>query len=356
MHQAILVGVAFLAGFVACHKFIKEHNYLQNTCVSSISEMIGNTPMLYLKLLSKRCKADIYVKCEFMNITGSGKDRIARAIVKEASCANHLVEGTSGSTGISICALANSSHNSFKTTIFMPDDQNNLKYEIIKALGAKLVKTQNASISNDTNYVSQAKHFAKSHKYHFCDQFDNLINYKTQYAETGKEILQQTKGKIDFFVMSAGTGGTITGVGLYLKENIPGVKVVLADPQGSSLHSLINFRTAYSNEQAEQSIKKHRYDSIVEGIGLDRITKNLQVGIDNNVIDFAIKISDAEVKQMASKVASEEGLLVCSSGALNLCACEKIAVESRMITKKKLRIVTIVSSSGNREVFKLFNA
>lgn len=166
--------------------------------------------------------------------------------------------------------------------------------------------------------------------------------------------------------MSGGTCGTIAGVSRFLKSQDPSVQVVLADCQGSSLANLVNHGTTFTKEQAEKSIKRHRYDTLVEGIGLDRITANMKLALETRTlppsINYALKISDQEVVLMARKILREEGLLLCSSGALNLCCCVKIAEklqeagrETEAGSEHKVKIVTVLSGSGIREVSKLYS-
>lgn len=138
----------------------------------------------------------------------------------------------------------------------------------------------------------------------FMNQFENIANYHTHYTHTGPEIhhqmvKNQNQSIIDAFVMSSGTGGTLAGVGTFLKEVDPNIKIVLVDPPGSSLYNKVKFGVAFAPEQKEQSLRRHRYDTIAEGIGLDRVTKNFSLGVDTNVVDDAVRVSDQEAVDMA---------------------------------------------------------
>jgi len=192
-----------------------------------------------------------------------------------------------------------------------------------------------------------ARKFALENSAVFIDQFENLANFNAHYFTTGPEIWNQLNGNINCFVMSAGTGGTIAGVSTYLKEKDPRVKIVLADPQGSSLFYRVKYGVCFTNEQIERKIRKHRYDSIAEGIGLDRVTTNFSKA----KIDTGFKISDQEALDMAHWLLENEGLFVGSSSAINIVAACKAA----MLLSPDASICTIICDNGRSHLSRFWN-
>jgi len=265
------------------------------------ASLIGNTPMVELASLSALTGRTILAKAEHLNPGGTGKDRIARAMIEEAEARGLLgpaggtvVEGTSGSTGIALAALC--AAKGYRCVIVMPDDQAEEKRATLRRFGATVQTVRTAAIANPEHYVNQARKLAQDTPgAYFTDQFETMANYRAHLLGTGVEILHQAAAHaagraagaagaagassdgVDAFVMSAGTGGTIAGVSRCLKRARPGVKVVLADPPGSSLYHWVKHGVCWAagGKQAERKVKKHRYDTIAEGIGLDRITANL---------------------------------------------------------------------------------
>lgn len=231
--------------------------------------------------------------------------------------------------------------------VCLPDDQSDEKKRLLETLNVQVQVQPCCSISNKDNYVNAARRLAKEMNAVFFDQFENLNNFRAHLETTGPEIWKQVSGKIDSFVMSAGTGGTIAGVSCYLKSKNPNIKVVLADPQGSSLFQRVQYGVCYTGEQCEKKIRKHRYDSIVEGVGLDRITKNFEQA----KIDSAIRVNDQEVLEMAHWIMQNEGLFIGSSSALNLVAVCKTAYEF----PEGANLVTIICDSGNRHISRFWN-
>ena len=241
---------------------------------SSAARAVGNTPLLLVKSLSSLLtsptkRVQIYVKDEGSNPSGSSKDRIALSILrgKLASGCTSVAEGTSGSTGVALATLCAAID--LPCQIFMPSDQSSAKSLAIRERGAVCTVVPPSSISNPNNYVNLARRLPG-----FCDQFDNLDNYAAHFTTTGPEILQAGVAP-DAFVMSAGTGGTIAGAGNFLKGSC-GCDVVLADCEGSVLHSLATTGVAYTKEQGERVLRRNREDTICEGIGLDRVTRNFE--------------------------------------------------------------------------------
>jgi len=412
--------------------------------------LIGNTPLIHLEKLSTLVKRQIYVKMECLNPGGTGKDRAALFMLKDAEAKsllppslslnnNHypsrdndgendpphttiyksanthdtpspntanlsssslsykqdvsisiastiqtaisrtktggiVCEGTSGSTGISLATLC--AQRGHAIILVLPDDQAEEKRRILQCLGAVVHITQNTAISNPNHYVNIARRIAEEInqcygrkndesteiKAVFTNQFENVANYHAHYSTTGPEIWSQSDCNIGAFCMSSGTGGTISGTGKYLKEQSitqNGIgnqcKVVLIDPPGSALYNKVKFNVAYTSQQREQSLRRHRYDTIAEGIGLDRITKNFSLGIESNSIDDALRISDQEAVDMAHWLLREEGLFIGSSSAMNVVGAAKLAHGACGEINKSQSIVTVICDGGQRHLSRFWN-
>jgi cysteine synthase A len=205
----------------------------------------------------------------------------------------------------------------------MPSDQAIEKSDLLEHLGAVVERVPPAPIIDPMHFVNRARSLAAEHtadcerrgRGFFADQFENEANWLAHYEGTGPEILQQCRGELDAFVAGAGTGGTIAGVAKYLKEVVPGVHVVLADPQGSGLYNRIKFGIMYDPKEKEGSRRRHQVDTIVEGIGITRVTNNFEVG--RELVDDAIKVSDEEALRMARWLVEKDGIFVGSSSAVN---------------------------------------
>ena len=233
----------------------------------------------------------------------------------------------------------------------MPDDQADEKKKLLESLGASVTIVPCCAISNKDHYVNRAKKLAEDIGGVFMNQFENVSNYQAHLDETGPEIWKQTNGRIDAFIMSAGTGGTIAGVSRYLKSHDPNIKVFLADPPGSSLLNKVKYGVCYAHQQKESKLKKHRYDSIVEGVGLDRITRNFDMGL----IDDGVTCDDQEILDMAHFLRREEGLFVGSSSSLNVVASCKVVQELKKQNIRNPVIVTVICDSGQRHVSRFWN-
>ena len=360
------------------------------------------TPIVRLRRVSKILGRSIYVKMESLNPGGTGKDRAAISMIRHAEASGLLpppvtsttgetrnrrmsltfddssstisqkdsglwekiklamvksrsgglfVEGTSGSTGISLATLcAARGHAIF---IVMPDDQSVEKQKILRALGAFLYVVPTASISNPNHYVNIAKKAAelarsKGIQAVFGNQFENIANYEVHYSMTGPEIYRQCP-HLDAFVMSSGTGGTISGVGNFLKEQNQRIRITLVDPPGSSLYNKVEHGVAYASEQQERTLRRHRYDTVAEGIGLDRITNNFNLGLES--IDNAIRVSDQEAVDMAHWLMKTEGLWVGSSSAMNVVGAIRTAID----LPSGSTIVTMICDSGQRHSTRFWN-
>ena len=309
-------------------------------------ESIGNTPLIRLKKASEITKCEIYGKAEFMNPGGSVKDRAAKAIIQNAEKVDGLkvggtiVEGTAGNTGISLAMCANA--RGYKTVIVLPETQSQEKKDMLRICGADLRLVPAVPYKDPNNYVRYSEKLAKdlakenSNGVIWANQFDNTANLEGHYNSTGPEIWQQTKGNIDGFICSVGSGGTIAGISKFLKEQKSDVTIGLSDPLGSALY---NF---YQNGEL-----KAEGNSISEGIGQGRITENLNYA----KIDKAYQVSDEEALPIIFDLHSQEGLLLGGSSAINVAGAIRMAKE--MGPGKT--IVTILCDSGSRYFSKLWN-
>ena len=309
-------------------------------------EAIGNTPLIKLNYPSKITGCNIYGKAEFLNPGGSIKDRAAKAIIQDAikygriKNGGTIVEGTAGNTGISLAMCANA--RGYKTVIVLPETQSQEKKDMLRICGADLRLVPAVPYKDPNNYVRYSEQLAKdlskenSNGVIWANQFDNTANLEGHYNSTGPEIWQQTKGNIDGFICSVGSGGTIAGISKFLKEQKSDVTIGLSDPLGSALY---NF---YQNGEL-----KSEGNSISEGIGQGRITENLNCA----KIDKAYQVSDEEALPIIFDLHSQEGLLLGGSSAINVAGAIRMAKD--MGPGKT--IVTILCDSGSRYFSKLWN-
>ena len=310
----------------------------------NFSECIGNTPIIKLKVASEISGCEIYGKCEFLNPGGSVKDRPALQIIKDAikkkqiEKGGTIVEGTAGNTGIGLCLVGNSI--GLNSIIVMPRTQSNEKKKMLKLCGAELKLVDALPYKNPGNYIRYSETLAKSivneHGVLWANQFDNLSNKKSHYLTTGPEIYKQLSQKVDAFICSIGTGGTISGVSEFLKEKDKNIVIGLADPMGSAMH---NF---YKNGKLEST-----GSSITEGIGQGRITKNLE----NAVIDESFQITDTEALNIVYEMVRKEGLILGGSSGVNIMGAVKLG---KLIGPNK-KIVTILCDYGTKYESKIFN-
>jgi cysteine synthase A len=311
-----------------------------------VIEAIGHTSLIRLKAASEATGCEILGKAEFMNPGGSVKDRAALAIVKDAVARGALrpggaiVEGTAGNTGIGLGLVASAM--GFRTVIVIPETQSQEKKDMLRLFGAELVEVPAVPYANPNNYVKYsgrlAEALAKSDPNGaiWANQFDNVANRQGHYETTGPEIWEQTDGRIDGFVCAVGSGGTLAGVGMALKERDPNVKIGLADPRGAALYSYYT-----------TGVLKSEGSSITEGIGQGRITANLE----GAPVDFAFQIEDEEAVRIVFDLVEHEGLLLGGSSGVNIAGAMRLA---RELGPGK-RIVTILCDSGARYASKLFN-
>ena len=330
-----------------------------------IEACIGHTPLIKIHSLSEATGRTIMAKAEFLNGAGnSPKDRVALNMIKEAEAQGLLTphrgdtiyEGTVGSTGISLATLARAK--GYKAHICMPDDQALEKSDLLHHLGAEVERVTVAPITSPDHFVNLARRRAAEHaqKYNdgsqgfFANQFESEANWQAHFQTTGPEIYSQTDGHVDAFVAGAGTGGTISGVAKYLKEEakLKDVKIVLADPQGSGLYNRVKHGVMYSSTEREGTRRRQQVDSIVEGIGVNRITENFDTGRD--LIDDAVKVTDEQACRMARWLVENDGIFVGSSSSVNAVA----AVVTAMSLPPGSRVITILCDSGTRHLSKFW--
>ena len=312
----------------------------------SVIDLIGNTPLIYLKEASELTGCKIYGKAEFLNPGQSVKDRAALYIIRDAldrkklEVGGTIVEGTAGNTGIGIAMVAN--YFGIKTVIVIPNTQAPEKKDTLRQLGAKLIEVDAVPYANPKNYVKYSATIAEqiskeSGKLtYWANQFDNIINRQAHKETTAEEIWSQTDGKVDGFICSVGTGGTLAGVAEGLKSKNKNIKIGLSDPYGSALYSYVKNNTL----EMEGS-------SITEGIGTSRITKNFE----NTKVDFAYKIDDTNALNVIFKLLKNEGLCLGTSSGINVAGAIEMAKE---IGPGKT-IVTILCDIGSRSASKIFN-
>jgi cysteine synthase len=303
---------------------------------------IGHTPLIRLNRLSEETGCEILGKAEFMNPGGSVKDRAAAAIVADAERRGELaaggtvVEGTAGNTGIGLAHVCNA--RGYRCVIVMPDNQSPEKYRLLEMLGAEVHKVPVVPYSNPNQYQRVAQRLAGSlPDAIWSNQFDNTANRDIHLRSTGPEIWAQTNGRIDAFVAATGTGGTLAGVAEFLKSRRRAIRCVLADPPGSSLYAYIR-RGALASSGSS---------SITEGIGIARVTANLQ----GAPIDDAVLVEDPETVRCVYRLLYEEGLFLGSTSGINVAAALRVARE----LGPGHVVVTVLCDGGAKYQSRLFN-
>ncbi|MDZ3835833.1 MAG: cysteine synthase A [Rhodospirillales bacterium] len=309
-------------------------------------DAIGNTPLIRLHKASELTGCEILGKAEFLNPGSSVKDRAALAIVLDAEergaiePGGLIVEGTAGNTGIGLALVGNA--RGYRTLIVIPETQSQEKKDMLRLCGAEVREVPAVPYANPDNYVKLsgrlAEELAKSepHGAIWANQFDNVANRAGHYRTTGPEIWAQTDGRVDGFVCAVGTGGTLAGVGAYLKERKPAVRIGLADPTGAALYHYYRFGSL-----------KAEGESITEGIGQGRITANLEGAL----VDHAYRIEDAEALEIVFGLLSHEGLCLGGSSGINVAGAMRLARE----LGPGHTIVTILCDYGTRYQSKLYN-
>ncbi|MBT6537257.1 MAG: cysteine synthase A [Rhodospirillaceae bacterium] len=309
-------------------------------------EAVGNTPLIKLRRASEETGCTILGKAEFLNPAGSVKDRAALAIVKDAEAKGLLkpggviVEGTAGNTGIGLAHVANA--RGYRTVIVIPETQTQEKKDVLRQAGAELIEVPAVPYRDPNNYIKQSGRLAdelaakEDNGAIWANQFDNVANRQGHFDTTGPEIWDQTDGTLDGFVCAVGTGGTLAGVGMYLKSRSADVKIGLADPMGAAIY---NF---YANGEL-----KSEGSSITEGIGQGRITANLE----GAPVDFPFQIPDEEALPIMYNLIREEGLSVGTSSGINVAGAIRLAKE----LGPGHTIVTILCDGSHRYASKIFN-
>ncbi|XP_072982333.1 cysteine synthase 2 [Typha latifolia] len=354
-------------------------------------EAIGNTPLIRINSLSDATGCEILGKAEFLNPGGSVKDRVAVKIIEEALESGELVqggvvtEGSAGSTAISLATVAPAF--GCKCHVVIPDDAAIEKSQILEAVGATVERVRPVAITHKDHYVNIARRRAsemtklattqgetnkmegngsvhingdmpQKGEFHpisstncrggfFADQFENLANFRAHYEWTGPEIWEQTEGTLHAFIAAAGTGGTVAGVSRFLKEKNPNIKCFLIDPPGSGLFNKVTRGVMYTKEEAEGRRLKNPFDTVTEGIGINRLTKNFMMA----ELDGAYRGTDKEAVEMSRFLLRNDGLFVGSSSAMNCVGAVRLA----WALGPGHTIVTILCDSGMRHLSKFFN-
>jgi len=312
----------------------------------TLSDAIGNTPLIQLRKASELTGCTILGKAEFMNPGGSIKDRAAKYIILDAEERGDLepggviVEGTAGNTGIGLALVGNA--RGYRTVITIPETQAKEKKDTLRLFGAELYEVPAVPFKNPDNYVHVAARLAEelaaseAHGVLYANQWENTSNGDGHYRSTGPEIWQQTNGTVDAFCCAIGTGGTISGVGRYLKEKNPNIIIALTDPMGSCMYDHYKF--------GELSAEGN---SITEGIGQGRITANIA----NAPVDEAIRVTDEEALPVIYDLLSEEGLCLGGSSGINVAGAIQLARQMG----PGHTIVTVLADFGTRYQSKMFN-
>src|ERR1700686_2278463 len=314
---------------------------------NGVIEAIGNTPLIKLERVSAATGCAILGKAEFMNPGQSVKDRAALFIIEDAVKKGELrpggviVEGTAGNTGIGLALVGNAM--GFRSVIVIPETQSQEKKDTLRLCGAELIEVPALPFSNPNNFQHVGKRLAEELRKTepngvlFADQWNNLDNPKAHYESTGPEIWQQTDGKVDGFICSVGTGGTLAGISAYLKEKNKGIVTACADPHGYAMYELFKHGEAKSTPGG----------SITEGIGLGRVTPVIKTA----EVDDAFLISDEEAVTVIYELLEHESL--CLGGSTGINGARGTRPAKQLGPGKT--IVTILCDSGNRYQSKLFN-
>jgi cysteine synthase len=326
--------------------FMRETSSPENAPYGFVTEgfceTIGRTPLIRLRALSEATGCEIWGKAEFLNPGGSVKDRAALGIVLDAEASGALqpggtiVEGTAGNTGIGLALVGNA--RGYRTVIIIPETQSKEKIDGLRAMGADVRTVPERPYKDPDNYIRVSQRVADQTPHGFwANQFDNIANRLAHYRTTGPEIWYQTEQNITGFVASVGTGGTLAGVALFLKEQNPDIRIVCADPYGAAIWSWVKHGHTEINDG----------DSVAEGIGQSRVTKNLE-GV---AIDDAYRIRDDVAVEMLYYLLRAEGLFLSLSSAINVCGAVKLARSGG----RGQVIVTVLCDSGSRYVSRLYN-
>jgi cysteine synthase len=305
-------------------------------------DAVGDTPLIRLAGPSRETGCEILGKAEFMNPGGSVKDRAAKYIVLDAETRGVLrpggtiVEGTAGNTGIGLAHVCNA--RGYRCVIVMPDNQAPEKYRLIEALGAEVRKVKAVPYSDPNQYQHVARRLADElPNAVWANQFDNTANRRAHVDGTGPEIWEQTGGRIDAFIASSGTGGTLAGTSEFLKSRRASIRTALVDPPGSSLFELVR----------NGELKATGKGSITEGIGIGRVTANFK----DAPVDTAVHVEDPETVETVYRLLAEEGLFLGSTSGINVAGAVRLARD----LGPGHTIVTILCDGGAKYVSRLFD-
>ena len=311
-----------------------------------VLSQIGNTPLVKLKQASELTGCNIFGKAEYMNPGESVKDRAALFIVENAiknrliSKGGTIVEGTAGNTGIGLAIVCK--EYDLKLKIVIPKTQSIEKKETLKKLGAELIEVEAVPYTDPKNYIKISKKIAedlnKTNKngVYWANQFDNIINTEAHIKTTAEEIWSQTAGKVDAFTCAVGTGGTLAGISIGLKNRNKNIKIALSDPMGSSLYSYVKTKKLQNSGS-----------SITEGIGTGRVTKNFEKAL----VDDAFQVDDVEALNIVYDLIEKQKIILGGSSGINVAGAIKLA--KKMGPGKT--IVTILCDHGKRYASKIFN-
>jgi cystathionine beta-synthase len=310
--------------------------------VPSILEAVGRTPLVQLARIGRGLPQPIYGKCEHLNPGGSVKDRLARAIVDDAEARGvlapgaTLIEATAGNTGVGLALVA--AIRGYRLICVLPEKMSEEKRQALRNLGAEVMVTPNAPMTDPRNFRNVAERLARETPGALLtDQFRNPANPRVHYETTGPEIWEQLAGNVGALVAGAGTGGTLSGAGRYLKERNPACRVVLADPIGSGLAGAVNDGTPGPDGSY-----------LVEGIGASTVPATFDV----KVADHAESVSDADMVEMTLRLVREEGLLVGGSSGLAVVAALRVAADPRV----QGPVVVVLPDAWDRYQSKIFDA
>jgi cysteine synthase A len=312
------------------------------TVRNGFADTVGHTPLIRLRAFSDETGCEILGKAEFLNPGGSVKDRAARGILEDyerkglLKPGGTLVEGTAGNTGIGFAHLCNA--RGYRCVIVIPDNQSPEKAMLLRTLGAEVQVVKTVPYADPNHYQKLAPRVAAGIEGAVCgNQFDNTANRDAHYATTGPEIWHETNGRIDAFVCATGTGGTLGGVSRYLKQQKPGVRIVLADPMGSGLYNWVK----------TGALKSEGSSSVTEGIGIGRVTANLE----GAPIDDAVRIEDPEIVRTTYRLLREEGLFLGSTSGTNVAAAVRVARE----LGPGRTVVTVLCDGGHKYLSRFYN-
>ncbi len=306
----------------------------------SFIDLIGNTPLVHLRRASEETGCTILGKAEFLNPGGSVKDRAALSIILDAEQRGALkpggvvVEGTAGNTGIGLALVGNA--RGYRTVIIIPETQSQEKKDMLRLCGAELREVPAVPYKDPNNYVHVSGRVAEELGALWANQWDNTANRDAHYRGTGPEIWRQTDGRVDGFVCAIGTGGTLAGTSRFLKEKNPKIRTAAADPMGAAMYAWF-----------KRGELKSEGSSITEGIGLGRVTKN----IEGAPVDDAYQIPDAEALPLVFSLLREEGLCLGGSSGINVAGAIRLARD----LGPGHTVVTVLCDSGTRYQSKLFN-